>query len=87
MHNNALHSTTNTMKIQASSTSNIFHITDGTVTGTSAVSTSDSVAILGMNRAYNNLKRRIKKEGLYSLAFSGQPESRFDQGLSTLSRI
>lgn len=87
MHEIALTSKYITMKIQVTSTNNIVHIQNGSVTGSSVISEGDSAVLLGMNRAYNKLKSRIKREGLYSLAFSEHAESRQDQGYITLSRI
>jgi hypothetical protein len=75
------------MKIKATNSNTLIHIVNGAFSGTSDISESDSAIILGMNRAYNKLRSRIKREGLYSLALSEQAESRIDQGYSTLSRI
>ena len=83
----ALLSKYKTMKIQVTSTNNIVHVHNGSVSGSSVISEGDSAVLLGMNRAYNKLKSRIKREGLYSLAFSEHGESRQDQGFITLSRI
>ena len=87
MHRIALPSKYNTMKIQVTSTNNIVHVHNGSASGSSVISEGDSAVLLGMNRAYNKLKSRIKREGLYSLAFSEHGESRQDQGFITLSRI
>ena len=56
------------MKINASKPNNITIIKNYNATESMEISGGEAVMLLGMNRAYQKLKSRIQREGLFTLA-------------------
>ena len=74
------------MKIKVTSTNKITHIHNNLSGLVSEVSEQDTALLLGMGKAYQKLKSRIQREGLFSLGFAGHAECRTDHGFLSLNR-
>ena len=74
------------MKIKVTSTNKFTHINNSISSSVSEVSEQDTALLLGMGKAYQKLKGRIQREGLFSLAYSDRAECHTDHGFLSLSR-
>jgi hypothetical protein len=74
------------MKIIVSSSNKITHINNNRSSLVSEVSQQDTALLPGMGKAYQKLKSRIQREGLFSLGFSGYAECRTEHGFLSLNR-
>lgn len=74
------------MKIHVSNINYMTQIKDNYACGSSEVTSRETAMLLGMGRAYDKLKARIKREGLFSLGFAGHSASRLEHGFIAFNR-
>ena len=74
------------MKIKVTSSNTFTHINNSITSSFSVVSEKDTALLLGMGKAYQKLKGRIQREGLFSLAYSDHTECRTEHGFLSLNR-
>ena len=74
------------MKIQVSNNNYMTKIKDNYACGATEVTSRETAIILGMGRAYGKLKDRIKREGLFSLGFTGHSVTRLEHGIVAFNR-